>query len=171
VYVSAWWRRVVAQLIDNVIMAIPIAIFAVIMGAVGVGRSVSCRTTAGMQIGSCTVTSGVSGLVVLDSLVVLIPPALYYGIMDGGRHGQTLGKMFAGITVRDVDTGGTVGFWRAALRPIIWNLFFYAFLIPGVPGALNFLFIPGALNFLWALWDPRHQCWHDKIARTTVARI
>jgi len=26
------------------------------------------------------------------------------------------------------------------------------------------------LNVLWAVWDPKRQCWHDKVARTQVVR-
>jgi uncharacterized RDD family membrane protein YckC len=31
--------------------------------------------------------------------------------------------------------------------------------------------LPLYLGFLWALWDRRHQGFHDKLAGTTVVRV
>ncbi len=45
----------------------------------------------------------------------LLPLALYYGIMNGSRRGQTVGKMALGIAVRDARTGQRIGFLAAAL--------------------------------------------------------
>jgi len=148
VYVSAWWRRVGAYLIDLVIVGIPVGILEILINSVTIVPLASCSMLPGVQSGACVTANGgfIGRAFALEALIGILGFGLYYGIMDGGRRGQTVGKMAAGITLRDVDTGGTVGFWRAALRPIIWTLFSYAFLIPG------------ALNFLWAVWDPRHQC-------------
>ena len=30
---------------------------------------------------------------------------------------------------------------------------------------------PFALGYLWAIWDPKHETWHDKIAGTKVIRV
>ncbi|MCF6219241.1 MAG: RDD family protein [Gammaproteobacteria bacterium] len=46
--------------------------------------------------------------------------------------------------------------------PISWK--------SAVVRALGYLvsFIPLGLGFLWAIWDKRHQGWHDKLAGTLV---
>ncbi len=46
--------------------------------------------------------------------------------------------------------------------PISWK--------SAVVRALGYLvsFIPLCLGFLWAIWDKRHQGWHDKLAGTLV---
>ena len=31
--------------------------------------------------------------------------------------------------------------------------------------------IPLGLGYLWVLWDPKHDAWHDKIAKTKVIKV
>lgn len=95
--------------------------------------------------------------VVLDaSLYLLLFPAqiAYFTYYEGGT-GQTIGKLFCGIRVVDVDGGGSIGYGRAFVRwfgRIISGLFLY-------------------LGYLWMLWDKDKQTWHDKMARDLVVRV
>ena len=82
----------------------------------------------------------------------------YFSFLDGGRGGQTVGKMAVGIAVRDIDTGGAVGAGRALVR----RVFFFA---------TYFGLILFVLNALSPLWDPRRRAWHDKIVRSCVVSI
>jgi uncharacterized RDD family membrane protein YckC len=77
----------------------------------------------------------------------------YYAILEGTR-GQTLGKMALGIKVVDADNGGFIGIPRGIGR------YFARILSAIVLG----------LGYLWMLWDPRKQCWHDKLVRSVVIR-
>jgi uncharacterized RDD family membrane protein YckC len=76
----------------------------------------------------------------------------YHTVFVGGS-GQTPGKRTLGIAVADVGVR-RLGYGRAFLRTLCYEV--SAFLC--------------YLGFLWALWDKRHQAWHDKIAGTVVVR-
>ena len=89
-------------------------------------------------------------------LVVAVPAALYYAIMNGSRRGQTVGKMALGIAVRDARNGEPIGFWRALGRYVITLVFSVA------------LYVPYILDSLAPLWDGRRQAWHDKVAHSVV---
>ena len=112
------------------------------------------------------------GAYLLDSIIILIPyfvlaaikPVLgilgllvsvgYWIYFEGGPTGQTIGKKAVGIRVVDFNTGGPIGYGRAALR---W--------VGRIPSGILFL------GYLWMLWDPEKQTWHDKIATTVVVPI
>jgi uncharacterized RDD family membrane protein YckC len=69
------------------------------------------------------------------------------------KRGQTIGKRAVGVRVVDADTGAYLSFGRALGRQV------FAFFISG-----NVCL----LGYLWALWDPRKQTWHDKVAGSIV---
>ena len=79
-------------------------------------------------------------------------------VLNGGRGGQTLGKMVWNIRVRDAATGGPLGPARAARRYLIPLLA----LIP-ILGLVIWL-----TDGLWPLWDRRRQALHDKLAGSAV---
>ncbi len=70
------------------------------------------------------------------------------------QWGQTLGGKAMGVAVVDAD-GDRPGVGAAVLRT----------LVSYVSGAVLLL------GYLWALWDPRKQTWHDKVARTVVVKV
>jgi uncharacterized RDD family membrane protein YckC len=95
--------------------------------------------------------------VILDSVGVLyllttIINWTYYTYFEGGRRGQTIGKMALSIRVVDIDTAQPIGYGRAFVRQIVK-------IISAIP-----LF----LGYFWMLWDKEKQCWHDKAARDVV---
>jgi uncharacterized RDD family membrane protein YckC len=77
----------------------------------------------------------------------------YLIYFEGGETGQTLGKKAMNIRVVDAETGGALGYGKAALRNTIGRI---------VSGFICYL------GYFWALWDPEKQAWHDKIAKTYV---
>jgi uncharacterized RDD family membrane protein YckC len=128
-----WWRRFAALVIDIAVMWIPLGL---------VTRSMDMGRYTGFAFG---VAVGVT----------------YFALLNGGRRGQTLGKMVWNVRVRDAATGGPLGVPKAAVRYLAPTLLF---LIP----ILGF--------FLWVadgvspLWDRRRQAVHDKLAGSMVVR-
>jgi uncharacterized RDD family membrane protein YckC len=145
---AEWWQRLAAIGLDLVILAIPSVIIVTLIA----GNAVSTRVT-GTSSASPRLWEGVG--------VALVVSLGYFSFLDGGRSGQTVGKMALGIAVRDNDTGVPVGAGRALLR----RAFCFGLLF--VP----LVFIPFILNALSPLWDPRRRAWHDKVGRTCVVSI
>ncbi len=122
---ASFGRRLVAYLID-----------AILIGIVG-GVLV---TIFGTEIGYG-----------LDLLIGIA----YFGYLEGGPKGQTLGKMALGIRVIDFSSGGPIGYGRGVVR-------YLGRIVSG---------IVCLLGYLWMLWDKEKQTWHDKIATTVVVPV
>ena len=140
-----WWQRLLAFLVDLLVLAFPDVIIFSVVGGSAVSNGVTSPTSLSPAVWKAF---GVALVVTLG----------YFSFLDGGRSGQTVGKMALGIAVRDSDTGGPVGAGRGLLR----RFFFFA---------TYFGFILFFLNALSPLWDPRRRGWHDKLARTCVVNI
>ncbi len=150
---APWWKRLIAILLDGVVLFFAIFIIALVAAAL-----------AGNHTNNSTNNTNVSGGAVVGALFVLwiaasIPAAIYYAAMNGSRRGQTVGKMALGIAVRDARTGGPIGFWRALGRNLIAVVFEVFFSIPYI------------LDSLAPLWDARRQAWHDKVAHSVVVDL
>ncbi len=79
----------------------------------------------------------------------------YFGYLEGGPKGQTLGKMALGIRVIDFTSGGPIGYGRGVVR-------YLGRIVSG---------IVCLLGYLWMLWDKEKQTWHDKIASSVVVPV
>ena len=148
---APWWKRLVAIIIDGIILGLAFLVLGLIIAAIA-ARHATTNTQA---------ASGASlvGAYFAISLLGAIPGAIYYAAMNGSRRGQTVGKMALGIAVRDARTGGPIGFWRALGRFLITELFRLA------------LYIPYIFDSLAPLWDSRRQAWHDKVAHSVVVDL
>jgi uncharacterized RDD family membrane protein YckC len=149
---AAWWQRLVAIIIDGLIIDVPKSIIAAIV--VGSGALYSPRHIRG-------------SLIVIDIIFIFIDLA-YFALLNGSENGQTLGQMMFGIAVRDQNTGGSIGPQRAALRILV--------LVPGiVVGWIPFLALIAGLYTIVAalspLWDNRRQGFHDKVEHTDVVKV
>jgi uncharacterized RDD family membrane protein YckC len=87
--------------------------------------------------------------------LALLVAIAYYTTLEGGRRGQTLGKMALGIRVVSFETGGPIGYANAFIRFI------------GRYVSTIVLF----LGYFWMLWDKEKQCWHDKFAGDVVVPV
>ena len=94
-------RRVLATIVDGVVIAVPVTLVAVLFGA--------ASAAAGQA------SASLSGLPALFSFVL----AFGYYILMEGYLGQTLGKMLLGIKVVREDTGGVPGLKAAAIRTVL----------------------------------------------------
>lgn len=122
---ASFGRRFVAYLIDVILLGIVGGVLVAIFGT-GIGYGI-------------------------DLLVGIA----YFGYLEGGPKGQTLGKMALGIRVIDFSSGGPIGYGRGVVRYI-------GRLLSG---------IVCLLGYLWMLWDKEKQTWHDKIATTVVVPV
>ncbi|MTE19230.1 DUF2510 domain-containing protein [Streptomyces sp. TRM43335] len=99
-------------------------------------------------------TTGVYLAIVLGAFLLF---GLLYEVLPTARWGRTLGKRLFGVTVLDIEGQDTPSFGAALRRWLVY-------------GVLSLLAV-GVVNVLWCLFDrPWRQCWHDKVARTFVAR-
>jgi uncharacterized RDD family membrane protein YckC len=95
-------------------------------------------------------------------LFLILPVALYYVLSVGiglayfvyfwSSTGQTPGKMVMGLKVVSSESGQILTYQEAAIR-------YVCTLVSG---------IPLGLGYFWAIWDPKHDTWHDKLAKTKV---
>jgi uncharacterized RDD family membrane protein YckC len=110
----------------------------------------------------------------IDAIIIMVPtfilmailplPLAYLlGLVAGIAYqvyfwtssGQTPGKMVMGLKVVSAETGGLLDTGGAAIR-------YVGYIVSGI--AIY-------LGFLWVIWDPKHEGWHDKIARTKVIKV
>jgi uncharacterized RDD family membrane protein YckC len=106
VALSAWWKRLVALVIDNALLY-------------------TVTTVVALQ---ATSSSTVSDLRVLAELALTF---LYFGYLNG-VSGQTVGKRLLGIRVIDVATGEAIGFRRGLARYGTVALLTMAFVVPAM---------------------------------------
>lgn len=116
--------RLVAALIDGVILVIPQLIIRMLLGPV---------------------IGGLAGLVI----------GVGYSYYFWTTSGQTPGKMVMSLKVVSAETGGLLEPSAALLR-------YVGYIVSS---------IPIGLGYLWVLWDPKHDAWHDKIAKTKVIKV
>ncbi|MFF5300710.1 RDD family protein [Streptomyces sp. NPDC013161] len=151
-------KRLVARLIDSVVLGAVTAAAAVPLGTKAVDHlnekidaaKLSGRTeTVWLLDGT---TSAYLGIV----LAVLLLFGVLYEALPTGKWGRTLGKKLCGIEVRGIESHEPPGFGGALRRWLVYS----------VPGLLGI----GIVGVAWCLFDrPWHQCWHDKAAHTFVA--
>jgi uncharacterized RDD family membrane protein YckC len=154
---AGWLPRAGSAIIDQIIcgaILVPIAVFAIIGGVIGVLSSV----------GPSRIGSGLLGVAVNATLIAGAVTGPYYVLMEGRRAGQTLGKMAANIRVVDQVTGGRIGWGKAVVRWFVRLLFWVS--VPLLTFGAGIM-LP-LLDALWPLWDERKQTLHDKLSRTLV---
>ncbi len=150
---AGFWARFGALLLDNLILVVPLGIFAVIYFNAAPTTIESC--TVDGRPGLCEVPTGgafaVFFVVVAAALVAWA--VLYHGRLEG-RTGQTLGKRAVGIKTVGANDGRSLGTGRATGR-------FFAHWLSG------FLCY---LGYFWMLWDGKRQTWHDKMTDAIVVK-
>jgi uncharacterized RDD family membrane protein YckC len=147
---AEWWKRVVAWLIDVVVLWVVQTIIAAIFG---LDRSITVDPNTG------GVSGNVLGAFIFGNVVLLLVGVAYYVALNGSDRGQTLGKMALKIAVRDDATGGPAGYGKAFIRYIVGAVLFILCIVPGV------------IDVLFPLWDPKKQTLHDKAAGTVVVEV
>lgn len=146
---AGFWRRLVALIIDAVVLWIVNAIVGGILGVIfGVGFAIS---NGGMYYSTGTGASNVISLV--QFLIILA----YFGALWSYR-GQSLGDMALGIRVVRTD-GSQIGFGRGVARALALWLSFAIIIIPAIISA----FTVGL--------GSRKQALHDMVVDTQVVKV
>jgi len=153
-YASFWWR-VLASIIDSIVVAIPSAIVGAILG-VG-GYSVATTTTLGDNFGIRFLVGVIGALIAIA----------YQVLMLTRNNGKTVGDMVCGIQVVSAS-GGSVSQDQALRRAGFQAVLSLLTIIP----FLGFIAAIGSLvDDLSMLWDANKQTYHDKFANTSVIKL
>ncbi|MGH9101872.1 MAG: RDD family protein [Acidimicrobiales bacterium] len=138
---GAWWSRVVALVLDLIVVAIGLYIVRYLIAAAATGD------LNGPQLPVAAVYA-----------ISFAGSAAYFSLTSGAAAGQTLGYRALRLAVRDAASGAPIGVWRAFLRYVVRAVLYALFVVPGV------------VNDLYPLWDRRHQTLADKAVGAVVVR-
>ena len=150
-----WWQRLVAIILDSIILFVPKAI----LTAIVVGTAVSNN---GLY------TTGIGASLIVLGIIFAIVDIAYFALLNGSEKGQTVGQMVLGIAVRDESTGGAIGPQRGGLRILVLDPGLLVFWIPVIGLIAGLYTLVAALS---PLWDDRRQGFHDKVAKTDVIKV
>jgi uncharacterized RDD family membrane protein YckC len=139
---ARWWKRVIAILIDWVILAV---VDGVIRAIVGSSAHRASSGGSGLDLGR------VAELYLLGLAVAIA----YFGYLNGVRT-QTVGKMALRIRVIRKDDGRPIGFGKGVVRELT------------VVGLSMLCWVPAVVDALTPLWDDRRQAWHDHAVNSLV---
>ena len=161
-----WWRRLLAWIIDSVIIAIVIgllwtpAIISFVHKIRHINNLYGDVNSAARQTALNNAAGSLGGSFLLLGLAGIVIAFCYYWLQHAAR-GKTPGKRALGIRVVTADTRSKISYGASAGREAVFQL------CPLVPLAGSIFFL---LDNLWLTWDPRRQCLHDKAARTIVIK-
>jgi uncharacterized RDD family membrane protein YckC len=138
---ASFWARLTAFALDGAVIGFTALLLAL-------------AATAAYRAGAGRLPEGwwADGFFVLWLALSALLGVAYHASFVGST-GQTPGKAALGIAVADAGRR-RLGYGRALVRAFAYEL----------------SWAPFQLGFLWALWDKKHQTWHDKIADTVVVR-
>ncbi len=149
---SPWWRRVLAYVLDGLVIFV---VQNIISLALGRGTTIVRHQSEGHR---------------LDSLLItLVVATVYYGAWMARTNGRTLGKLALGIRVSRTD-GRAMTVTRAVWRQVvIIHLIPGLIDLPGRPPLLELLLsVLVFADVLWPLWDRENRALHDMAAGTRV---
>jgi uncharacterized RDD family membrane protein YckC len=146
---AGFWIRLVARLVDGLILGIPFGIlFSVFAIAGGIFANNSSAGSQDTQNATAAAFGGVFILLYLIALVVQVGYWIYFW----GSSGATLGMRLLHLRVVDANTGATIGYARATVRFLMSIVNTWACYI----------------GWIWVAFDQRKQGWHDKVANSVV---
>jgi uncharacterized RDD family membrane protein YckC len=167
--VAGWWWRVLARVIDGVLLWIP----ATILGLHQIRTihrilsdyfsQVQAAADAGTKVPNFDVMNN-GDYLRAATVLILIYAAVWIGyeLVMLKTLGATLGKLICGMRVRAFGRPGRLR-WSEVLRRVLAYQVAYA--VPTI-GPLYVL-----VDVLWPLWDGNCQALHDKAAGTAVVRL
>jgi len=167
---AGWWWRVLAVVIDNLLLSTLVTIFAAPLW-LPIYEAVMAyfeAIVAAQQTGAPPPVMDPNQLFPIRAQVLLtavtVGLGLIYHVLFLRWRGATLGKMACRLRVVPVDRGLHRGglSWKATLiRAAIWVL----------PGISSLLALFTVVDALFPLWQPKRQALHDLAAKTQVVRL
>ncbi len=152
---AGFWLRVVAYLIDAMIIGIVAVPLIVIVALItGLGAALSTLSAHADDPNAIFAASGFIFFILLLIPVLVGGQWLYFAMMESSAWQATLGKKALGLIVTDV-AGKRLTFGHATGR-------FFAKIVTG--------FIPLGIGYIMAGFTEKKQALHDFIASTLVLR-
>jgi uncharacterized RDD family membrane protein YckC len=143
-----WWRRVVAAILDGLIVG---GVALLILAAFGLGFFAD---------GGASTSEIVAG-VILTVLVFALLALFYAPILMARTNGQTLGKMAVRIRVVRAN-GKRIDFWWAVLREVVVKGIGFG-IAGSVTGGLA-----NVADAIWPLIDKQDRALHDFVVDSRV---
>jgi uncharacterized RDD family membrane protein YckC len=150
---AGFWLRVVAHLIDDLVLGIGIGIL-VLIGIAMVGIGTIRSTFEGMNAENPEMPPAFIAGIIFVGVASIVLVWIYNAAMESSRHQGTLGKMALGLIVTD-SQGRPIGFGHATGR-------YFAKIITGL--------IPFGIGYAMAGFTEKKQALHDMIAGCLVLR-
>ncbi len=151
---AGFWLRVVASLIDGVIMGLAGGIlFVPLFFLTGLGAQIDSLAERHGRPDPAFFVSLI-GIILVFAIVSVLIQWLYHAYLESGEHQATWGKQALGLYVTDL-MGNPVTFGRASGR-------FFAKIVTGM--------IPLGIGYIMAGFTERKQALHDMIASCLVLR-
>jgi len=200
---AGWWWRVLAAILDSLIIsAVSMAFMPIYWTKMVNGFTAFFNdVTNAVNNNSATLpnpydpTYGFISVTITRSIIALIITCVYVFFMLT-FNSATLGQMACGLRVVPVDKGKAPR--RLPIYSVVMRILFYTAIVSAISivnliitvnnpasislnnptaagyGGLSALTtlagIYQIMNVLWAAWDRKRQCLHDKIAHTQVVR-
>ncbi len=151
---AGFWLRLVAALIDGVIMSVALCVLLVpLFLLTGFGAHLDGMVQRHGQPDPALVV-GLIGMIFVFAVVSVLIQWLYHAYLESGEKQATWGKQALGLYVTDL-MGNPVTFGRASGR-------FFAKMVTGM--------IPLGIGYIMAGFTERKQALHDMIASCLVLR-
>jgi uncharacterized RDD family membrane protein YckC len=150
---AGFWLRLVAHIIDNFVLAIPLVTLVVFL-ILATGLSVVLQQLHPGESPEEVIAAIGVGFILLGAGVLVAANWLYYAIFESSAWQATPGKKALGLFVADLN-GNRISFARASGR-------FFAKIISGL--------IPFAIGYIMAGFTAKKQALHDIIAGCLVLR-
>src|ERR1700682_6419953 len=110
---GGFWIRLVARIVDGVILGIPLSIVFGIFVALAGG--IASTTNSTDQNAQAAVGLGIVAVILIISTLAVIGTVVYY-VYFWGSSGSTLGMRLFRLRLVDANTGGSIGIARAIVR-------------------------------------------------------
>jgi uncharacterized RDD family membrane protein YckC len=163
---AEWWRRLLARLIDVVVVSIvliPISVPLLRTPFSKLEQVANRYPNLSTPAATAALTKADGKFIVALWILGSVAAAIWflYDALQHAKWGQTVGKRLLSTRVVSAYDRSPISGAAAAKRAAVYAL------VPLIPlGGTVFAIV----NELWLLWDRRRQCLHDKVARTIVIK-
>ena len=185
---AGWWWRVLAYVIDSIILSIATSVFSIPAqiemqremqrSMEEFAREVEANPEQTPDFGFFF--DDMVGVMQDNAFWLTVPSVVVFALYFGGFlrwKGATPGKLMLGMRVRLRDRPGTLP-WSSILSRMLvqfgvsWTFFVLAYVTGSGSLVVLAVFVSVAMLIdpLWATWDDKRQTLHDKLAATNVVR-